>query len=287
MGGDPHAPPRIILVAGHEASGGNDLDVVVQHLPGALVTAAGRPLHNTISAALRTPGVSVVVLAMTFGRNPTMVADTAKTLRWLADGDGRGRVALAAPFGTLDHLTAWLRKAANEIAARSPDSAVVIAARRSNPFDDAELHRVAHLVRTHGAGNEVEVSCTDTDAEVSGSLARLRLLGWDEAVVVPAGFARTFDAELPGARFYGPLMSVDAVLKVVADRVRAAGHDLSHGRDGIAAGLEADHGHGYAHSHAFELDAGASGHAHPHTHPHDPPTARLHAAPHARLTHEH
>ncbi|SDC14355.1 hypothetical protein SAMN05216410_1265 [Sanguibacter gelidistatuariae] len=281
MSGDPLAAPRIVLVAGHEAGGGADLDDYAAALTGAVVTGAGRQLHNVVTSILGVAGTRVVVVPMTFGRNPTMVADAAKTLRWLADGDGRGRVALAASFGTLDHLTAWLRKAANETVARSPGAAVVLAARRANPFDDAELHRVAHLVRTHGAGNEVEVSCTNTGAAVAGTLERLRLLGWDEAVIVPAGFARTYDAELSGAlggaRFYGPLMSENAVLNVITDRVRAADHDLSHGRDGIAAGLEADHGHGYAHSHAFELDAATAGHAHPHPH----------AAPHARLTHDH
>lgn len=293
--------PVLVLVGGHEAAGGSDLDVFASRLPGAVVSPAGRRLHTVVSSALSRPDTQVVVVPMTFGREPTMVADTAKTLRWLATGDAAGRVALAQPFGTIDHLTSWLRRAANEIATASPGAGMVIAARRSNPFDDAELYRVAHLVRTHGAGNEVEVACVDTDADVAGAVTRLRLLGTDRAVIVPAGFARTFTADFTGelerASFYGPLMSTSAVLQVIADRTRAAQHDLAHGRDGIELGLEADHGHGYAHSHAFEAESGtAAGHTHPHGHQHHTHDghdavhrlpAQGHAAPHVRLTHEH
>lgn len=286
----------LVLVGGHEAAGGSDLEIFSTRLPDLVVTPPGRRLHAVVSSALSRPDAQVVVLPMTFGREPTMVADAAKTLRWLATGDAAGRVALAQPFGTLDHLIAWLRRAATVIATTSPGAGVVITARKSNPFDDAELHRVAHLVRTHGAGNEVEVACVATDADVAGSVVRLRLLGTPRAVIVPAGFARTFEADfsgdLAGASFYGPLMSENAVLQVISTRTRAAEHELSHGRDGIEEGLGADHGHGYAHSHAFEADT-APGHSHSHGHSHHTHDAahRLpeqgHATPHARLTNEH
>lgn len=286
--------PVLVLVGGHESAGGSDLEIYSRRLRDAVVCPPGRRLHGVVSSSLSRPGARVVVLPMTFGREPTMVADAAKTLKWLATGDAAGRVALAQPFGTLDHLTSWLRRAANGIAAASPGAGVVITARRSNPFDDAELHRVAHLVRVHGAGNEVEVACVDTDADVARSVLRLRRLGTDRAVIVPAGFARTFEADftgdLAGASFYGPLMSESAVLQVIADRTRDAEHELSHGRDGIAAGLEADHGYGYAHSHAFEEEHG-HGHTHAHGHHTHDASHRLpepaHVAPHARLTHEH
>lgn len=283
--------PVLVLVGGHEAAGGQDLEVYSRRLPGAVVSPPGRRLQEVVTSALK-QGARVIAVPMTFGREPTMVADVAKTLRWVTTGDGDPRVALARSFGTLDHLTAWLRRAANEIAADSPGAGVVIAARRSSPFDDAELHRVAHLVRSHGAGNEVEVACVDTDPEVVRAVVRLRLLGTPRAVIVPAGFARTFDAEftgdLAGASFYGPLMSENAVLQVIADRTREAEHELSHGQDGIAAGLEADHGYGYAHSHAFEE---AQGHGHTHGHQTHDTSHRLpepvHVTPHARLTHDH
>lgn len=288
--------PVLILVGGHEAAGGNDLEVFAGRFPGAVVSPPGRRLHAVVASVLRQPAARAVVLPMTFGREPTMVADVAKTLRWVTAGNAEPRVALAQSFGTLDHLTAWLRRAVNEITSAAPGAGVVIAAHRSSPFDDAELHRVAHLVRTYGAGNEVEVACVDSDADVAQAVVRLRLLGAPRAVIVPAGFARTFSAEftgdLAGASFYGPLMSENAVLQVIADRTRAAEHELSHGRDGIAAGLEADHGYGYAHSHAFEEE---QGHGHTHTHTHglhthdtsDRVPEPVPVASHPRLTHDH
>jgi hypothetical protein len=202
---------------------------------------------------------------MTFGRNPTMVADTARTLSWLATKHP-GKIALAAPFGTIDHLTAWLRTAAGAARAADPRAGVVIVAPRSNPFDEAELHRVAYLVATHGAADEVFPAIVD-EAGVAPVIARLRLLGIERSVVVPAGFAVTSPeafgvGALAGSRFFGALMTDAAVVRTVRTRVSDALDALAAGHDGIAAGLDADHGHGYAHSHAFE-DAG---HAHAHTH---------------------
>ncbi|MEK8225317.1 hypothetical protein NKG05_03060 [Oerskovia sp. M15] len=110
-------------------------------------------------------------------------------------------MVLCDDFGALDHLISWLRRAATETAERRPGSAIVITARSSNPFDDAELHRVAHLVRTHGAGNAVEVACVEKDVDVVDAVRRARLMGSEDAVVVPAGFARTSSA--PGERRAG------------------------------------------------------------------------------------
>ena len=279
-----------MLVGGHESSDGADLQPLRLALPGTVVTSAGRSLHDAVSGLLAVDDGAVAVLPMTFGRNPTMVADTAKTLKWLAAGAGEGRLVLCDDFGTIDHLVAWLRKAATETARRRPGAAVVVTARSSNPFDDAELYRVAHLVRTHGAGTAVEVACVEDDADVAEAVRRARLLGSEEAVVVPAGFARTSGApwgsgELSRATFYGPLMSEQALLQVVRQRLAAAEHALSHGQDGIDAGLLADHGHGYAHSHAFEENAqsGPAAHTHPHPHAHPHPHThdggpRLHGA---------
>ncbi|GAA3863098.1 hypothetical protein GCM10022381_03940 [Leifsonia kafniensis] len=222
---------------------------------------------------------------MTFGRNPTFVADAAKTLKWLAVGEAETRIALCDSFGTPDHLIAWLRTAATQSAASDPAAAVVIAARSSNPFDDAELFRIAHLVLTHGAATEVDVACVDQDADVARSVNRLRKLGFDETVVVPAGFARSSSAEfgtgdLAGSRFYGPLMSEQAIVRVIAERIRDAEHNLGHGRNGISAGLEADHGHGYAHSHAFEEGQHEHEHGHSHSHNHA-------GSSHTALAHTH
>jgi sirohydrochlorin cobaltochelatase len=287
----------VVLVGGHESNNGADLSFVAQSLPDVFVTPPGRPLHNLLTQLCERNGeggggvsAPVIVLPMTFGRNPTLVADTAKTLRWLAQGSGSGTgtapLALADPFGTGDHLTAWLRAAATEVRRRTPDAAVLIAADAANPFDDAELHRIAHLVRTHGAGNLVETATVDSADGLLDAVRRLRLLGSTESVVVPAGFRRVphvhgeavpfGEGSFAGAAFYGPLLSEQALLRVIRERVRDSLHALSHGRTGIDEGLLADHGHGYAHSHAFD-EAGGHSHTHshgtavPHTHGHPTP----------------
>ena len=281
MTAEGRGPALSVLVGGHESDGGADLSFVTSHLPDILISPAGRPLNNMVTRALHTTDGVVTVLPMTFGRNPTMVADVAKTLKWLDSGTNTGRLALADPFGSPDHLVAWLRNAATRTHATRPDAALIIMARSSNPFDDAELYRLAHLVRTHGAGNEVEVACVEIDEQVLDAVQRLRMLGFTETEIVPAGFARRLAADLDGpdaagAEFYGPLMSEQAIVRVVTDRIHAAVHALSHGRNGIDDGLLADHGHGYAHSHAFEESQGS------HTHPHG-------SAPHQHesSTHEH
>ena len=274
----------MVLVGGHESGNGTDLSFVPGVMPGTLVTPAGRPLHNLLtqligrnSEAAASGSAPVVVLPMTFGRNPTLVADTAKTLRWLgAESAARGAtaaLALADAFGTAGHLTAWPRTAATEVRRRAPEAAVLIAADAANPFDDADLYRIAHLVQTHGAGIPVETAAVGSADALLDALRRLRMLGSTRTVVVPAGFRReaTVRSEavpygagvFSDAEFYGPLLSERAVLRVIGDRVRDALHALSHGRTGVEAGLEADHGHGYAHSHAFEE---ANGHSHTHSH---------------------
>ena len=95
---------RLVLVGGHESDGGADLVRFERLLPGAIAVGAGRRLDSVVRHELGHDGI-VVVVPMTFGRDPTMVADTAKTLRWIATKH-RGAVALAAPFGVADHLTA-------------------------------------------------------------------------------------------------------------------------------------------------------------------------------------
>lgn len=256
-----------VLVGGHESAYGTDLVPLLDMLPGAVITPAGRPLHDAVTGLRGDGRRPVMVLPMTWGRDPVMVAETAKTLRWSAAGGGGGRVALCTEFGTADHLIAWLRRAAVDTARQRPGSGMIVAAPSSNPFDDAELHRIAHLVRTHGAGTQVEVACVGDRGDLTRAIERSRLLGADDVVVVPAGFSRTAPAGLPSdqASFFGPLLSEQAIVDVIRRRVAAAQHDLGHGRDGIADGLLADHGHGYAHSHGFE-DTGPRRHSHPHAH---------------------
>jgi hypothetical protein len=258
---------RLVLVGGHESAGGADLVRFERLLPGAVAVRSGRRLHDVVGSA-QDAGEVVVVVPMTFGRDPTMVADAAKTLRWLAPRRP-GTLALTAPFGVADHLTARLRAVAGALRASDPDAALIVTARASNPFDDAELHRVAHLVRAHGAGIEVMVATLDVDAAITASVERLRLLGFARSTAVPAGFGRGLDVDadapgLAGMAQHGALMSDGAVARIVVQRVEAARHDLLHGRDGIDAGLAADHGHGYAHSHTHD-----DGPPHDHRHDHD------------------
>lgn len=283
----------MVLVGGHESGNGADLSFVADSVPGVHITPAGRPLHNALTQLRRRTDsgspAPVVVLPMTFGRNPTLIADTAKTLRWLSaepasSGAAAASLALAEPFGTADHLTAWLRAAATDVRQRSPQAAVLIAADAANPFDDAELHRIAHLVRTHGAGNPVETATVDDAEGLLAAVRRMRLLGSAQTVVVPAGFRRVASVHgetvpfggggFADAAFYGALLSEQAVLRVIHERVREALHNLGHGHTGIEAGLMADHGHGYAHSHAFEESGGSTpthhhggGGSHAHHHP--------------------
>ncbi|AWB86143.1 hypothetical protein [Mycetocola zhujimingii] len=267
----------VVLVGGHESHHGADIRYLQDDLDRTTVSPAGRPLHNTVKRLLASSGEPVVVVPMTFGRDPSFVADVAKTLKWLSAGieapaAAVPRVALAPDFGTLDHLTAWLRTAATQVRQSNPEAAVLISAASANPFDDAEVFRIAHLVRTHGAGNEVEVAIDDGRGGPA-AVDKLKRLGFNEIVVVPAGFQRSpagswdNDADA-GVRFYGPIMSERAVTLVVHQRVADALHSLGHGNDGIDAGLMADHGHGYAHSHAFEEHEHGHDHGHPHTHSH-------------------
>lgn len=281
MPADP--APRVVLVGGHESAYGTDLTRFEALVDGAVSSAPGRGLHNLISAALD-EGRTVVVVPMTFGRNPTMVADTAKTLKWLATTHA-GRVALAAPFGQPDHLTAWLRTAANAAKRTDPDPALLIVAPSSNPFDEADLHRTAYLVATHGALTEVGVAIADDTEALAAGVDRLRRIGAQRVVTVPAGFAAELDPSV--ATFAGPLMSDASVARVIRTRVQDAIAGLAAGHDGIDDGLAADHGHGYAHSHAFEASqAGGDAHRHGHGHSHAPGHSHGHSPTHGH-SHEH
>jgi len=269
---------RPVLVGGHESGNGADLVGLVRLLPGAVTVGPGRPLHDQVAARLADGDGPVVVVPMTWGRDPRLVAEAARTLHWLARHEGHGRLALSPPFGTADHLVATLRRAVNQTTTRHPGAAVVLAAPRADPFDDAELHRVAHLVRTHGAGSEVSVACVARPTDLDDAVRRARLLGAEEVVVVPAAFTVPDPAVVAaaGAQSFGPLMSDPAAARIVQERVTAAVHLLEHEQDGIGEGLLADHDHGYAHSHATDADgaghthgaAGAIGHTHRHPHAH-------------------
>ncbi|MFD9636968.1 cobalamin biosynthesis protein CbiX, partial [Streptomyces violascens] len=80
-----------MLVTGHE----RDPDASI-----TTVARGGKAVQRAVSDALALAELPVIVIPMTLGRAPGLVADAARALRWLARGDGAGRVALTDPFGT-------------------------------------------------------------------------------------------------------------------------------------------------------------------------------------------
>ena len=243
----------IVLCGGHESGGGGLRWLHGGEVEGATMTVAapGRELETALDDALRDGAATV--LPMTLGRDPRLISDTARTVRW-ATREGIGSVALARPFGTADHLVGWLRSACRRLPV--PGVAALIAAQASNPFDDAELHRIAALVRTHSGSLMVEVGLRSSSGGVEEAIERCRLLGADEVAIVPAELRQRADAT-------APLLSRAMVLRIVAARTAAAAHLLeSHGDDGVVASLASDHEHGFAHSH----DDGSVHSHHPHGH---------------------
>ncbi|MER7582425.1 cobalamin biosynthesis protein CbiX [Kitasatospora sp. NPDC097691] len=300
-------PATVVLAGGHESDGGRDLAALVAAGPAVHAAApAGRPLAEAVRSALAAADRPVCVVPMTLGRDPRLVADTARALRRLAAGEGRGRLALAAPFGAAEHLIGWLRAAART----APDGALLVTAPAAGPFEDAELFRIARLVRQYGRHRWVEVAFEGGDPDPAEGAARCRLLGAREVTAVPASFGPALRAAPPGVRDEardgvrggvrdtgrsvvrdtapevvpvdgrggvrdgGPLLRPSAIAGVIAARTVAALHLLGHGEDGIRAGLEAEHGHGYPHSH------GPGGAHHPHGHPDPVPHPHRHH-PHA------
>ncbi|SOB81053.1 sirohydrochlorin chelatase [Streptomyces sp. 1331.2] len=280
----------VVLAGGHESDGARDLAALVAADPTATATAegttaaglvvhaaapAGRQLTDAVRSALAVGEGPVCVVPMTLGRDPKLVAETARALRWLAAGDGRGRLALTAPFGAAEHLIGWLRAAA----ATAPDGAVLVTAPAAGPFEDAELFRIARLVRQYGRHRWVEVAFEGGDPDPAEGAERCRLLGAQQVTAVPASFGPALRGAPTGVRDGGPLLRPSAIAGVVAARVAAALHLLGHGEDGITAGLDAEHGHGYAHSH------GPGGDHHPHPHPQPSLHQHQHPHPHAHTPH--
>ncbi|KYH42897.1 hypothetical protein AZH51_00530 [Branchiibius sp. NY16-3462-2] len=273
----------MVLVGGHESDAGEALHRLIGADPAWSATTTGRSLASTVESAL-SAGESVTVVPMTFGRDPVLVADTAKTLQWIRDRRG-GTLRLAAPFGTTDHLIAHLRSAAIRLQRRAPGSALVIAARSSDSFNNAELHRCAYLVGAESTTPEVAVALLGPGRpSLADSADRLQRLGFASSGVAPAGFQADLDlpADTPGHSMLwcGPLLGDAAARRIIAERVATAQHDWQHGRDGIDPALSADHEHGYAHSHGDATDghghghSHATGHGHGHSHHHPTPAGK-------------
>ena len=250
----------VLLACGHESSGGAALSTL--NTPAAVV-AAGRQLSEAVTAALRRSDDPVCVVPMTLGRDPGLVAESARALRWAAES-GEHRVVLSEPFGTTDHLIGWLRSAVLRFE-RTTERGLLIAAPTGGPFDDAELFRVARLVRQYGHFPLVEVALAGGDPDVAEGVQRLTRLGAPRIGLISAGFGDVgvgvLDTATTPVDDAGPLLGSAMIAQVVRARVVAALDGRERGDDGIAAGLDAEHGHGYAHSHSHSH--GSESHSHP------------------------
>ncbi|MYS33000.1 hypothetical protein K388_04270 [Streptomyces sp. KhCrAH-43] len=259
----------VIAVCGHEAAYGRALEGRLG--PDTGIVPNGRALFRAVAAHLRR-GERVVVVPMTLGREPGLVADTARTLRAVPDA-GRGAVLLAEPFGTAQHLVAWLRAAAGRVPA---DSALLVAAPSGDPFEDAELHRVAALVRRYGRHALVEAAFGGGDPDPAEGVRRCALLGAERVALLPASFTALHPegaAPVPVADA-GPLVPDPALRRVLDERVADAHRRWDeHGDDGIATGLTAADHHGHAHTHP---PGEGHGHSHDHPHEHGPGTGHRH-----------
>ncbi|QMU68837.1 sirohydrochlorin chelatase [Streptacidiphilus sp. P02-A3a] len=255
---DPAGGVTTVLVGGHESAGGRRLLpwVVGGHAFRAVGT--GRELADAVEEALARSGGPVCVVPATLGRDPRLIADTARALGWLACSTAPGRIALTEPFGTAAHLVGWLRAAAARDQRVGAGSAMLVTAPAAGPFDDAELFRIARLVRQYGRHRWVEVAFDGGDPGPGAGVDRCRRLGADRVLLVPAAFGPPTPETWAGAESSGSLLTPQAAAGVLRARVNAALHRLGHGDDGIAAGLDAEHGHGLAHSHS-----------HPHRHIHE------------------
>ncbi|ROQ59550.1 hypothetical protein EDD93_6947 [Streptomyces sp. 840.1] len=264
----------VIAVCGREAAYGRALEGLLD--PGVHVVPSGRELFRSVSAHLRR-GEETAVVPMTLGRDPELVADTARTLCAVPRSEQAATV-LTEPFGTAQHLVGWLRAAAGRVPGTS---ALLVTAPAGDPFEDAELYRIAALVRRYGRHALVEVAFTGGDPDPAAGVRRCGLLGAERVTLLPAGFAAP---ELPGPAggagppvdLAGPLVSASALRRVLAERVADARRRRSeHGDDGIAAGLTAAENHGHSHTHPPGEGHG-HGHGSGHHHGHGPGHSHTH-----------
>ncbi|WP_063770571.1 sirohydrochlorin chelatase [Streptacidiphilus carbonis] len=272
----PSTAAGLILVGGHESAAGSRLSPLCEGGPAFRAVGVGRDLAAAVTEALARTNGPVCVLPMTLGRDPRLIADTARTLRWLSGPDSGGRIALTEPFGTPSHLIGWLRAAAGRgVGDRPEDTAVLVTAPAAGPFEDAELFHVARLARQYRTHRWVEVAFEGGDPDVAEGVERCRRLGARQVVLLPAAFGPPPD--VPGSEHGGPLLTRRAITGVLQARVTVARERLAHGENGIAAGLDAEHGHGFPHSHGPQAvpprpdgpaPAPAQGHAHTHAHTH-------------------
>ncbi|MGC9439770.1 sirohydrochlorin chelatase [Streptomyces sp. WG5] len=250
---------EVVAVCGHESDGGRAVRGLLD--PRVSCVTGGRELFRCVRA-LRARGEPVCVVPMTLGRDPELVADAARTLLGLSAEERSGTV-LAEPFGTAEHLTGWLRAAATRV---PETSALLVTAPSGDPFVDADLFRIARLVRQYGRHRTVEVALTGGDPDPAEGVRRCRALGAERVVLLPAAWAAPPVPDPEHCEPGGPLLAASAVAGVLGARVAEAWHLRDrHGDDGLSRGLTAADAHGHSHSH------GPGGHSHgPGGHSHGP-----------------
>ncbi|NUR63442.1 MAG: hypothetical protein HOV87_33000 [Catenulispora sp.] len=257
----------VVIVGGHEDGARVAVDPLAEYGPPLRAASARLRLDEAVRQALDSTDLPVCVVPMTLGRDPRLVADTARTLRPLSRGAAAGRVAMAEPFGNAALLTGWLRTAVAGAGRRhgvqhagkdgeqhsETDLAILLTANAANRFDDAELFRIAHLVTTRPGGPRVEVAFRGSGSGtgrgsgpgLAEGVERCRRLGARRIAVIPADFGPATDIPMPEVLAGGPLLAPSAVSGTLATRIAEAMVKLSKGDDGIAAGMDADHGHGH------------------------------------------
>ncbi|MEU9832254.1 hypothetical protein AB0D67_12035 [Streptosporangium sp. NPDC048047] len=236
---------RVLLVGGHESRDGRCLPGLVGP-DGPEVRAVGRDLHAALVGRDR-----IVAVPMTLGRDPELTAVAAQTLRWVARERAPGDLLLAGPLGTTGHLVGWIRGAVTRALRDGPPrQAVLLVAPAAGPEPDAELFRVARLVRQYTSVRWVEVALIGGDPDVDEGVERCLRLGADGVVLVPASFVPV--APRPGVRTAGPLLGPASLATLVRERVAEAEHRWDrYGDDGLAT-VHHGHGHGHEHEHGRE-----------------------------------
>jgi hypothetical protein len=253
------ARATVVIVGGHEGGGEVSLEPLAEL--GLLLRAASPDeLPDAVHQAAESADLPVCVVPMTLGRDPELVAGVARKLRGLTAGSDTGRIVLADAFADATLLTGWLRVAVNQAAAPldATNLAALLTANAANRYDDAELFRIAHLVKEQVDVPWVEVAFHGGDPDVAEGVDRCRNLGADQVVAIPADFGPAMDAPTAGLLDGGPLLSPAAISGMLATRVDTAILKLSRGDDGIAGGLDADHEHGHGGTPWHEPDAEVS-----------------------------
>ncbi|MFF4473338.1 sirohydrochlorin chelatase [Streptomyces sp. NPDC001599] len=251
----------VVAVCGHESDGGHALRDLVD--PRVSCVSGGRELLGRVRAS-RSRGEDVCAVPMTLGRDPELVADAARTLLGLTPEERAGTV-LAEPFGTAEHLVGWLRAAATRV---PRDRALLVTAPSGDPFADADLFRIARLVRQYGRHHTVEVALVGGDPDPAEGVRRCRALGAERVVMLAAAWVTPGVPAPAHCETGGPLLAASATAGVLDARVRDAWHRRDrHGDDGLHRALTATHGHGHSHSHGpdgHDHGHGPDGHGHGH-----------------------